>query len=307
MTAGLKQTAKQPLKISKVRKRKEPITKNGVLNILRDYSAESSIHGIPYLGNNGHSTCGRVFWMITVCIALTCTLFQVIIIWHQWIDDPVVTTLDTISLPVEQIDFPAVTLCPQGSTEDIIDNVFYHQFEEWILTQFDDDGGSTRRKRLVKQTPNCECRLSEQRNMTIDALQCCFRDFLDDTFPGVYPNVPTKMATILNTENPDRAMELKTVVFADDEPHCNENDDLHILNDMNQKLQRICPEPFRNFNESTCFISSAEEMSYDEASSYCEEQGEAEIFFLGSFEDYNDLDVINGKLLYRNIENHRDV
>ena len=304
MTTGLKQMAKQPLKMSKLKMRKERTTKNDVLRISRDYSSASSIHGIPYLGNNGHSTCGRVFWMLTVCIALVCTLVQVIIIWHQWIDDPVVTTLDTISLPVEQIDFPAVTLCPQGSTEDIIDNVFYHQFEEWILTQFDDGGGSTRRKRFVEQSLNCECHLSEHGNMTLEALQCCFRHFLDDAFPGVYPNDPTKMAMMLNTENPDRAMETKAVVFANDEPHCNENDNLHILKDMNQKLQRICPEPFRNFNESTCFISSAEEMSYSEASSYCEEQGEAEIFFLGSFENYNDLDVINGKLLYRNIENY---
>ena len=304
MTAGLKQMAKQPLKMSKLKMRKERITKNEVLRNLRDYSSASSIHGIPYLGNNGHSTCGRVFWMMTVCIALICTSVVVINIWHQWIENPVVTTLDTISLPVEQIDFPAVTLCPQGSTEDIIDNVFYHQFEEWILSQFDDGDGSTRRKRLVEQTPNCECRLLEHRNMTLDALQCCFRYFLDDSFPGVYPNVPTKMATMLNTENPDRAMETKAVVFADDEPHCNENDNWDILNNMNQKLQRICPKPFRNFNESTCFISSAEEMSYNEASSYCEEQGETEIFFLSSFEDYKDLDVINGKLLYTNIQNH---
>ena len=121
------------------RRRRKPNRKKGVVNTLRDFASNSSIHGIQYLGDHKHSMRGRVFWMISVCIALTCTSSQVFNIWYQWIDDPVETTLNTISLPVEEIEFPAVTLCPQGSTEDIIDNVYYHQFQKWLLNQIDED------------------------------------------------------------------------------------------------------------------------------------------------------------------------
>ena len=117
MTVSMKGTVEKRLKRSKQRMRKEPLNKTRMVDTLKDYSCESSIHGIQYLGNSKHSTCGRGFWLITVCIALICTLVQVSNIWYQWVDDPVVTTLSTISLPVEEIDFPAVTLCPQGSTE----------------------------------------------------------------------------------------------------------------------------------------------------------------------------------------------
>ena len=124
--------------------------------------------------------------------------------------------------------------------------------------------------------------------------KCCFRHFLDDKFPGVYPNNPTKMATMLNAENPDRAMETKAVVTPDEEPSCDVNTNLEILKTMNQNLQRSCPKPFKNFNGSICFLKISSEMSYKEASSHCNEYSGAEIFSLGPYEILNSLDMIIG-------------
>ena len=301
MTVSMKGTVEKRLKRSKQRMRKEPLNKTRMVDTLKDYSCESSIHGIQYLGNRKHSTCGRGFWVITACIALMCTLVQVSNIWYQWVDDPVVTTLSTISLPVEEIDFPAVTLCPQGSTEDIIDNVLYHQFQEWLLHRIDDNGTKARRKRLVEQTNACECRLTDQGNVTVDILQCCFRLFLDETFYGAYPNNPTKIATLLSTEDPDKSMEMKSIVLGEEEAICDESNKLEVLNNMNEKLQRTCPEPFQKYNASFCIKSSGQEMSYDEAYSYCKELSGADIFFLGSFEDRKTLDTIIGKPIHKEI------
>ena len=296
---GTTKSSKKPRENSKFRRRKKAITKKDVADAVRDYLSNSSIHGLQYLDNRNHSTCGRVFWIITVCIALICTSIQVINIWYQWVDDPVVTTLSTISLPVEKIAFPAVTLCPQGSTEDIIDNVLYNQFEEWLIHQIDVEATKSSRKRLVEQTTMCECLFSDQGNLTTDDLQCCFRHFLDDKFPGIYPNIPTKMVTMLNAENPDSAMKTKSVVIGDDEPICDELNSLEVLNNMNERLQRTCPESFTKLNESTCIIGSAQEMSYNDAFSHCKELGGANIFFLDSFEDQKTLDRIIGKPMYK--------
>ena len=286
------------------RRQKDAITIIYVENILRDYSSESSIHGIQYLANRKHSICGRAFWIMVVCMSLACTSYQVFNIWRQWVDDPVVTTLNTISLPVERIDFPAVTLCPQGSTEDIIDNFFYHQFEEWLLNQSDVESSNVRKKRLVEQNSLCDCHVLDQKNMTADVLQCCFRHFLDENFPGVFPNNPTKMATMLNAENPDRAMETKTIVIPDENPSCDANTNLDILKTMNQNLQRSCPEPFKSLNDSICFIKISSEMSYKDASSLCNEHGGAEIFSLGPYEILDTLDMIIGRFAKKNIMNY---
>ena len=86
----------KPLKNPKLGRRRKAINKKDMIATLRDYSSDSTIHGIQYLGDPEHSTCGKVFWILTVCTALTCTSFQVFNIWVQWIDDPVVTTLNTI-------------------------------------------------------------------------------------------------------------------------------------------------------------------------------------------------------------------
>ena len=290
-------TTMSPQKNSKLRGRKKAIDRNDILDTLRDYSSNSSIHGVPYLGNHEHSTCGRLFWIITVCVALACTLSQVFNLCHQWVDEPVVTTLETISLPVEQIDFPAVTLCPQGSTEDLIDNFFYLQFQEYLLNYIDNDNASPRRKRLTEETTACECHLKDQGNMTVDVLQCCFQYFLDEKFPGIYPNLPTKLATMQNTEDPGKAMETKSIVIQDETETCDENEKLETLNGMNEKLQRICPEPFQKLDDSNCIIRSADEMSYDEAFAYCKELDGANIFSLGSFEDQKTLDAIIGKII----------
>ena len=138
--------------------------------------------------------------------------------------------------------------------------------------------------------------------MTANVLQCCFRHFLDEKFPGVYPNNPTKMATMLNAENPDRAIKTKAVITPDEEPSCDVNTNLEILKTMNQNLQRSCPEPFQHFNGSICFIKISSKMSYKDASSHCNEQGGAEIFSLGPYEILNTLDMIIGTFAKKNYE-----
>ena len=32
-----------------------------------------------------------------------------------WIEDPVMTILDSTTFPIEEVEFPTVTLCPQSS------------------------------------------------------------------------------------------------------------------------------------------------------------------------------------------------
>ena len=40
--------------------------------------------------------------------------------YQDWVGNPVVTTINTTAYPVGNLDFPAVTICSQGTNEDIL-------------------------------------------------------------------------------------------------------------------------------------------------------------------------------------------
>ena len=261
-----------------------------MLSTAQDYSSQSTIHGLQYVSDRGQSKFCRFFWTVIVVLAFACTSYQLLQICSQWLEDPVVTILKTISLPVEEIKFPAVTLCPQGSTADVMDNFFFHQFEEWLVRKTDRDVAINKRSKREVEPTMCECRVSG--NITNEYLQCCFQHFLDDVYPGVYPNNPTKIATMLYADDPVRTIESKAVVLPDEEPKCEESDSLEILKSVKQKLSRVCPDPFRNFNDSSCIMGVSSEMQFNEAEIFCKEHGGANLLMLGSFEETSTLDRI---------------
>lgn len=279
------------------RKRKgSPKRVEVVIKTLHQYSSESSIHGIQYVGGHEYSICARTFWTVAVVLALAGTSYQVFNLWTNWFDDPVVTSLRTISLPVERIDFPAVTLCPQGSIAEIMDNVLYHQFEEWLIQKIEADATPVKRKKREEKEADCECIVQSFVNMTNEILQCCLQQFMDDNYPGIYPNNPTEVATMLYADDPNKATEMKAVIQPDEEPECDDTENAEILDTVNQKLNRICPEPFENINDTTCILQGTSEATYNEAFRYCKEHGAASVFVLESFEDFTILDKLFGKL-----------
>ena len=283
-------------KSNNTRKRRNSFPAKTILfDTLQDYSFASSIHGLRYFSDSKHSACGRAFWIVSVAIALSSTSFQVVNIWNEWFEDPVVTSLNTISLPVEKIEFPAVTLCPQGSTADIMDNFLYHQFEEWLIDKTNSDATEFERKKRDVERTSCECQMPSTGNMTMEVLQCCFKHFLDEIYPGLESDSPTKIATMLYADNPDKEIETKAVVIDEEEPTCDEEEHLDFLNSVNQKLNRICPEPFQTLNDTTCIMGSGGEMTYNEALMYCREHDGADVYFFESFGDSKTLEKIIGK------------
>ena len=293
MTASFKERIKTSNKTPK--RQKEVRKKISLFDKFHDYSSVSTIHGLRYVSDRKHSACGRAFWIVSLGIALASTSFQVVNIWNEWFDDPVVTSLNTISLPVEKIEFPAVTLCPQGSTADIMDNFLFHQFEEWLINETNSDTTKFARNKREVEMIDCECKIPSTGNMTIEALQCCFKQFLHEIYPGLESDSPTKIATMLYADNPDKEIETKAVVIDEEEPTCDEKEHLDFLNSVNQKLNRICPEPFQTLNDTTCIMASVGEMTYNEALMYCREHDGADVYFFESFGDSKTLEKIIGK------------
>ena len=137
-------------------------------NTAKEYCSESSILGIPYLGNFEHSTFARICWLLFVSIALAATSYQVWKIWSEADANPIITTLDTISYPIENIDFPAVTLCPQGSVREIVDAVLFHQFEEWLSKEAMNEGKRKKRGIDQDQKKSVESNAQFKHNITME-------------------------------------------------------------------------------------------------------------------------------------------
>jgi Amiloride-sensitive sodium channel len=51
--------------------------------------------------------------------------------YNDWTDNPVLTTVKTSALKIENIDFPALTICSQGVIEDIIRAGFFKMFYKY--------------------------------------------------------------------------------------------------------------------------------------------------------------------------------
>ena len=50
----------------------------------------------------------------------------------DWQEKQVITTINTTAYPVEHVEFPAITICSQGSAKDLTDVAIYRQFQTFV-------------------------------------------------------------------------------------------------------------------------------------------------------------------------------
>ena len=77
---------------------------------VNQFATATSIHGCPYIVHKRNSGVERLLWIVVVALALTFTAYQVATLYDEWQDEPVMTTLETVAEPIENMKFPAVTI-----------------------------------------------------------------------------------------------------------------------------------------------------------------------------------------------------
>ena len=73
------------------------------------YLESSSLHGLAYL-HRGNSSITRLFWSIIVIVGFS---LAVIFLHGQitdWDENQTITTLESIATPIQQVQFPTVTV-----------------------------------------------------------------------------------------------------------------------------------------------------------------------------------------------------
>ena len=105
----------------------------------KEYSSASSIHGFAYILEPAHGPFLRFLWLAVVLgmaamgvyLSIQVRYFKFHIpgllssnllstkVYEDWLEDPVLTTIKTTTKPISEIDFPSITICGQGTIDEV--------------------------------------------------------------------------------------------------------------------------------------------------------------------------------------------
>ena len=284
----------------KFQQAKKPIGRT-IRHAANEYVKLSTIHGFSYLSDSNPSGPSRIFWMIVAVLAILFTIFQMSSLRSQWKKNPVVTTLDTIALPIDEIEFPAVTICPQGSIKDILDNVLFKQFIEYVSNKTNPQNHIWREKRFNSKEHHRNHVIEDNEGPILNYQEMIEKitDFLNDVYPGA-KEPPTKLVSLLASDDPQELVRNEAIIFPSNEEECSEKSNYDILASVNKQLKKhTCPDGFSNSQEHGCIKLIEDPLRYNEASDYCSNHGEAKLFHLRTVEDikrFMDFDLLGKQI-----------
>ena len=85
----------------------------------QQYGGATTIHGIPYILDKDRHPLEKLLWIIFVSIGVSLIIYLSESIWSDYKKNPVITSVETTGYNIENIDFPAVTICAQGSMQKV--------------------------------------------------------------------------------------------------------------------------------------------------------------------------------------------
>ena len=101
--------------------------------------------------------------------------------YETWQDNPVLTSLHTTGLPISEIDFPAITICGQGSIYEVLNT--YNHFRSKlhinaIMFQVSENVVNHQFHRYVESLGK------DPMNLTDDEEKALRSDMMKDLYPG---------------------------------------------------------------------------------------------------------------------------
>ena len=189
------------------RKKKSTLTRE-TYEIVKDYSEYSTIQGVIYLFQSSQTQCGKAFWMLVIVAMLILGTYWSVSAYSDWIDSPVLTTVKTTALNVKQIDFPAITICGQGVSEDLIVAGWFKIFLNYTRQLNISFGLSPiRAARAQNNEPSDDIEKAKLTKLMVLISQDpdhVLQDFLNKYQPGFMMTDPlTDTPPILASRNPD--------------------------------------------------------------------------------------------------------
>ena len=238
----------------------------------RGYASSTTIHGISYLFES-RPGIESLLWFLVVIAAMMFTILQTTTLYTDWQNEPIITNLDTIAMPIKDIEFPAVTICPQGAISSALDAVLFKQLKEYIANK----SLETSQKKKRSATVNNDI-------FDIKITEDLLREFLNEKYPGAKKK-PTKIVKVMMSDDPESTLENEAVLLPDlDDRECGKSSIDDYIKGVEEMNTGACPDGFSMFNDLFCVKMSSSLMNYEDAKDYCNSQ------FGSSLESEMDLD-----------------
>ena len=103
--------------------KEESITKGPLTRTLAEYGRSTTLHGLPYILEDGRLLLERVLWVVLVTLCAILSFYWTYQIYKSWDESPILTTVGTTEYDIEQIEYPSITICTQGSVREIIGKI----------------------------------------------------------------------------------------------------------------------------------------------------------------------------------------
>ena len=98
----------------------------------------------------------RVIWLILIILALTGATIFASNIFFDWQEERTITSLKTISKPVNELDFPLVTICKDGQNMQAVREKLEKEKKDW-------DGRRIKRQTSGSSSESDYCQLKFKR------------------------------------------------------------------------------------------------------------------------------------------------
>ncbi|XP_076270438.1 pickpocket protein 28-like [Rhynchophorus ferrugineus] len=133
----------------------------GIVQQLKKYCENSTLHGLRYVGDS-HLTIGeRIFWFISFSMAICFAAYYISNIYTKWKSSPVIISFSPFDAELNSIPFPAITICNMNQAK--------RNEAERILKE-----GSSIERKLLDDSCNGNTTFDNSENISWESL----RDFL---------------------------------------------------------------------------------------------------------------------------------
>ncbi|XP_045500213.1 pickpocket protein 28-like [Colias croceus] len=111
-----------------------PKKRKGKFSIIKeyliDYTANSNLHGLRYIGEKQRTAVEKIFWLFMFSSSVILCSVLIRKVWIKWNESPVIVSFAETSTPVWQIPYPAVTVCVETKAKQTQFNFtdYYHLY-----------------------------------------------------------------------------------------------------------------------------------------------------------------------------------
>ena len=81
-----------------------------VKNAITSYFSETTVHGFRYVAE-GENLCEKLFWGLLISVGFVFSGAIILRSFSDWEQTPLQTTIDKVSMPIEELYQPAITVC----------------------------------------------------------------------------------------------------------------------------------------------------------------------------------------------------